>query len=138
MREVVIGGKVYRYAENCEASFIRSMNKKMRRERQLRRRIVTFCVATSVFIFLALVLSFSFRSDASSSQDHEQYRYYTTVSVVSGDSIASIAENHMDKLHYRDVDEYICDIAKVNRISTTTSLKAGTNLIIPYYSDENK
>jgi uncharacterized membrane protein len=138
MREVVIGGKTYSYSENCETSFIRSMNNKRRRERQLRRRIVTFCVATSVIIFLALVLSFSFRSDASSSQEHEQYRYYTTVAVVSGDSIASIAESHMDKLHYRDVDEFICDIAEVNRISTTTALKAGTNLIVPYYSDVNK
>ena len=138
MREVVIGGKVYRYAENCEASFIRSMNKKRRRERQLRRRIVTFCVATSVIIFLALILSFSFRSDASSSQDHEQYRYYTTVSVVSGDTIASIAETYMDRLHYRDVDEYICDIAEVNRISAKTSLKSGTNLIIPYYSADQR
>ena len=135
MREVVIGGKTYSYSENCEKSFVRSMNNKKRRERQLRRRIITFCVSASVIIFLALILSFSFRSDASGNADHTQYRYYQTVSVVSGDSVYSIAEEHMDNLHYRSVDELVYDIASINKISPKADLTAGTNLFVPYYSD---
>ena len=138
MREVVIGGKSYSYSENCEKSFVRSMNNKRRREKQLRRRIITFCVSASLIIFLALILSFSFRSDASSSQEHKQYRYYTSVSVVSGDSIYSIAEEYMDNLHYRDVDELVYDIASINRISTKADLTAGTSIFVPYYDDNIK
>ncbi|WP_026528865.1 LysM peptidoglycan-binding domain-containing protein [Butyrivibrio sp. VCD2006] len=135
MREVTVGGKSYSYSENCERSFARSMNNKRRRERQLRRRIITFCVSASVIIFLALVLTFSFKSDASSSVAHKQYRYYSSVSVVQGDSVHSLAEKYMDNLHYRNADELACDIADINRISTKTELKAGTKIFVPYYED---
>ncbi|SEK34199.1 MULTISPECIES: LysM peptidoglycan-binding domain-containing protein [unclassified Butyrivibrio] len=135
MREVVVGGKTYSYSENCEKSFVRSMNNKKRREIQLRRRVVTFCVSVSVIIFLALILSFSFKSDASSSDDHQQYRYYSSVSIASGDSVYSIAEKYMDDLHYRDINELAHDIASINRISTNTDLVAGSKIFVPYYDD---
>ena len=135
MREVVVGGKTYSYSENCEKSFVRSMNNKRRREKQLRRRIITFCVSASVIIFLALILSFSFKSDASSSEDQKQYRYYTSVIITTGDSVYSVAEKYMDNLHYRNVDELACDIAEINRISTKTELQAGTSIFVPYYEN---
>ena len=135
MREVVVGGKTYSYSENCEKSFVRSMNNRRRREKQLRRRIITFCVSASIIIFLALILSFSFRSDASASEEHKQYRYYTTVSVAAGDNVYAIAEKHMDPLHYRNVDELAYDIASINRISTDADLMAGSSIFVPYYSD---
>ena len=115
----------------------RSTRRMQQRRKKIlfRRRLITFCVMISIVISLFLILSFSFSSDASSNSDTEQYRYYTSVNVTSGDSVWSIAESHMDELHYRSTREFVTDIAHINKISPNASLKAGTNLIIPYYAD---
>ncbi|MCR5342934.1 MAG: LysM peptidoglycan-binding domain-containing protein [Butyrivibrio sp.] len=110
---------------------------KRRRERAARRRLVILGVMTSVIIFMAIILSFSFSSDASN-KNNEQYKYYTSVSVNVGDSVWTIAEEYMDDLHYRSTKEFVNDIARINKISPDTMLKAGTNLIVPYYSDTLK
>ena len=135
MRAVV---NLYNDPRFYDESRLRSINNRIRRERQLRRRVTTFIVITAVVLSLTLFLSYSFLSDASSDNEHVQYRYYNTVTVTSGDSIWSIASENIDRMHYRTVDEYVNDIASVNRISPNARLKAGTNLIVPYYSDELK
>ncbi|WP_049945642.1 LysM peptidoglycan-binding domain-containing protein [Butyrivibrio sp. LC3010] len=109
-----------------------------RREVIIKRRIITFCIMASIILSLFIILSFSFNSDASANSDNEQFRYYTSVSVTSGDSVWSIAEEYMDELHYRNTREYVTDIAHINRISPDSKLRAGTNLIIPYYSELEK
>ena len=68
--------------------------------------------------------------------NNEQYRYYKTVSVSTGDSVWTIAEEYMDYLHYRNTREFVNDITRINQISPDSKLKAGNNIIIPYYSEE--
>ena len=121
-----------------DKSRLRVINNRKRRERQLRRRIITFVVMMSVILFLGMFITMSFMSDASASKDHMKYRYYSSVTVTSGDSVWSIAEEHMDPLHYRNIESFVNDIARVNRISSDARLVSGTNLIVPYYSDELK
>ncbi len=135
MRAVV---NLYNDPRFYDESRLRTINNRIRRERQLRRRVTTFVVITAVVLFLTLFLSYSFLSDASADTDHVQYRYYSTVTVTTGDSVWSIASENIDRMHYRSVDEYVQDIASVNRISPDAKLKAGTNLIVPYYSEELK
>lgn len=106
-----------------------------RRERILKRRLVAIGIMASVVLFLAIILSFSFNSDASN-MNNEQYRYYKTVSVSTGDSVWTIAEEYMDYLHYRNTREFVNDITRINQISPDSKLKAGNNIIIPYYSEE--
>lgn len=126
------------YYSDYDISRIRSINNRMRRERQLRRRIITALIMLSVIVFLAIFLSFSFMSDAKVDDSHKQYRYYTSITVSSGDTMWSIAEANMDPLHYNNVEAYVADIASINRICTDAQLNAGSDLIIPYYSDEVK
>ena len=121
-----------------DKSRLRVINNRKRRERELRRHIITFVVMISVLIILSMFIFFSFKSDASVDSAHQQYRYYTSVTVTSGDSVWSIAREHMDPLHYRSVESMVNDIASVNRISPEAKLNAGTNIIVPYYSDELK
>ena len=128
----------YNSQEMYNRSLMRSMKNRARRERQLRRRIVTFVVMSSVIIFIALFLSFSFLSDAKDTSNHKEYRYYSSVTVKAGDSVWSIAESNLDRMHYNNVESYVRDIASVNKISADSKLTAGTSLIIPYYSDEWK
>ena len=115
----------------------RAVLAKRRRERLIRRRAITFGIMVSVIIFMAILLTFSFSSDASN-MNSEEYRYYTSVSVGVGESVWTLAEKYMDDLHYRNTKEFVSDIARINRISPDTKLKAGSNLIIPYYSERLK
>ncbi len=110
---------------------------KRRRERMMKRRLIALGVMASVIIFMAIILTFSFSSDASN-MNNEEYKYYTSVSVETGDSVWTIAEEYMDDLHYRSTKEFVNEIASINRISPDSLLKSGTNLIIPYYSDTLK
>ena len=135
MSEVVRAtAKIYRDPRFYDKSRIRSIRNRQRREKQLRRRVLTFVVMTSLIIFLAIFLSYSFLSDAKSENEMSSYRYYSSVTVSAGDSVWSIAENNMDRMHYNNVESYVRDIASVNKISTDAELKAGSSLIIPYYS----
>lgn len=129
---------LYNNPELYDTSILRSLNNRKRREKQLRRRIITTLVMASVIIFLVMFISFSFMSDASANKDHEQYRYYSSVTVTAGDSVWSIANEYMDPLHYRSVKALVNDIASVNRISSDAKLVAGSQIIVPYYSDEIK
>jgi cell division protein YceG involved in septum cleavage len=128
----------YNNYDAVEQSRIRSLNNRRRRERQLHRRIIIFVVMTAIAIFFGMFLSFSFFSDASSDDAHTQHLYYKTVMVTSGDSVWSIASENLDSIYYRSAQSLVNDIASINRISTDAKLTAGTNLIVPYYSDEEK
>jgi hypothetical protein len=44
----------------------------------------------------------------------------------------------MDPLHYKNVEAFVGDIAKINRIHIDSQLTAGGCLQVPYYSDEDK
>lgn len=130
--------RTYSNYDIIEQSRIRSLNNRKRRERQLHRRIIIFVVMTAMIIFLGMFLSFSFFSDASADESHTQHIYYKTVSVTAGDSVWSIANDNLDSIHYRKAQTLVNDIAKINKISTDAKLTAGTNIIVPYYSDEVK
>ena len=121
-----------------DKSRIRSIKNRERREKQLRRRIITFVIMISVVVFISIFLSFSFMSDAKNNGEHKDNRYYSCVSIKAGDTIWSIAEQNMDLMHYNNVESYVRDIASVNKIRTDSELISGTSLIIPYYSDEEK
>ncbi|WP_029321364.1 LysM peptidoglycan-binding domain-containing protein [Butyrivibrio sp. AE3004] len=110
-------------------------SKKIRRDIIFKRRLITICVLASIMISIFLFLSYSFNSDASNNTNNKQYRYYASVSICNGDSVWSIAEEHMDDLHYRNTREFVTDIAHINQISPDAKLKEGTNIIVPYYAD---
>ncbi|WP_408071155.1 LysM peptidoglycan-binding domain-containing protein [Butyrivibrio sp. JL13D10] len=131
MNTTAINNRV-NYSDNNR--YRKSAMVKRKKELIVKRRLIALGILLSVAAFLIVILTFSFSSDASN-MNNEDYRYYTFISVKSGDSVWTIAEEHMDDLHYRNTKEYVADIANINKISPDAKLNSGTNLIIPYYSD---
>ncbi len=116
--------------------------KHMRREMIIRRkrqqRIRGMITVFSLIVGILMVFCVSGMStSAHSIYDKQEYKYFTSYELERGDSLWSIAKAHMDE-NYDSVEDYIEEVCIINSISADTQLIAGTNLIIPYYSNEFK
>ena len=113
---------------------MRCYRNKMRRERELRRRIVV--TVLTLLIVLGFALSYNVLiTQATSEIEDISYKYFTSIEVSSGDTLWTIAEEYSDAEYYDSLDEYIEEVKNMNHMSSDTLL-AGQFLIVPYYSQE--
>lgn len=107
-----------------------------RRKRQ--QRIKGICSIFALILGIMIVFGASGMStSAHSIYEHPEYKYFMSYELEYGDSLWSVAEAHMDT-HYVSIEDYIEEICIINSITMDSQLIAGTNLIIPYYSQEFK
>ena len=107
-----------------------------RRKRQ--QRIKGICSIFALILGIMVVFGASGMStSAHSIYDYPEYKYFMSYELEYGDSLWSVAEAHMDA-HYVSIEDYIEEICIINSITMDSQLIAGTNLIIPYYSQEFK
>lgn len=73
-------------------------------------------------------------SEEESSPKEEQARckYFTSVTVESGDTLYAIAEQYFTE-EYKSIENYIREIKKVNGLATDRIIQ-GNYLTIPYYA----
>ena len=107
-----------------------------RRKRQQRIRGIVSISALIVSIIIVFSV-FGMSTNARSIHDHPEYKYFMSYELEYGDSLWTIASTYADD-HYVSIEEYIDEVCIINSISEESSLIAGTNLIIPYYSQEFK
>ncbi len=119
-------------------SEVRIRNNKLKRQRIFRRQIMLLGFATAVLIFVSILFASSIMADAQSDEFTPSFKYYKTVTVHAGDTLWSLAQEEYSEEHYSSIREYMSEICSINRISDTSNLKAGENLIMPYYSTEFK
>lgn len=113
---------------------LRNYIRKLQRQKEIRRKIVLAIL--SVCIILTCALSYSaLISNASSEATDISYKYFTSIEVSYGDTLWSIAEEYKDVEFYDSTEEYIEEVVRMNHL-TSTSIKAGQFLIVPYYSTE--
>lgn len=111
----------------------RILNNKLRRKRQRRKNIFLFVMT----FFLVATLSFgvnAFLSNAKSSSDDIEYKYYKSIIIQRGDTLMSIASENMDG-NYSSTESYVNELIKINGLRDD-KIVAGNYLIIPYYSSE--
>ena len=60
-------------------------------------------------------------------------KYFTNITVMEGDTLWEVAQEHMDTEHYSSVYEYMEELRAMNHL-TSDELYVGQNLIITYYS----
>ena len=60
-------------------------------------------------------------------------KYYAVVNVHAGDTLESLSKERFDKDHYDSFESYINEILRINHLDNPEDLKAGENVIIPYY-----
>ncbi len=102
-----------------------------RRRQLIFRRICilsAIIVSTLTLIGMAGILSHAEDNDAV-----HYYKYYTSITVMPGDTLTSIASDY--EFHYDDIQSHIDEIMSINRLSED-KIYAGTSLIVPYYSTE--
>ncbi len=111
----------------------KNYQRKMRRERELRRK---YLFAALSFVVI-LVCVFSLKSITSKAVDESDiiYKYFKTYEVANDDTLWSIAKEHIDYEYYDDVNEYIDEVVSINHLNGDTILY-GQSIIIPYFSAE--
>lgn len=62
--------------------------------------------------------------------------YFTNITVDKGDTLWSIASEHIDYDYYDDVYEYMEQLRKINNL-TSDNIYEGDKIIVVYYSDSS-
>ena len=107
-----------------------------RRKRQ--QRIHGIISISALILSIIIVFSVSgLVTNARSTNDKQEYKYFMSYEVEQGDSLWSIASAHCDE-HYESVEDYMEEICIINSLSDESHLITGNHLIIPYYSYDFK
>lgn len=107
-----------------------------RRKRQQRIRSM-ISIGALIFTILVVFSVSGLVTNARSTSDKQEYKYFMNYELEYGDSLWSVANENYDE-HYDSVEDYMEEICIINSVSLDTELIAGSSLIIPYYSYEFK
>lgn len=114
---------------------LRTYRRKLRRQRELRRRIMT-TIMTLCLIVICAVSYHSLRTSANTGNDTISFKYYTNVTVQSGETVWDIADDYIDYNQYKDKNDYIAEVIHINNLDENASIRSGQLLTVPYYSGE--
>lgn len=103
---------------------------RLRRERQLRRRLTWAFLTVAVCLAASLLLG-SFLSSAEDGRHPAKCKYYTSVRVMPGDTLWSLAGDYSEG--YDSREEYILEVIQINRLPEQ-NIRAGEYLILPYFT----
>ena len=107
-----------------------SYNIRSRRRRRIRRQKMVAAWTLAFFLFSGLFV-FGITARASVPAQKGQ-KYFTSVLVMPGDTLSSIAARYADG-HYASREAYIEEVCETNHIRNRDSIDAGAYLIVPYY-----
>lgn len=114
---------------------LRIYKRKLRRQREIRRRCMSF-VMTLGLIAICAVSYHSLKTSANSGTDSINFKYYTNVNVAYGETLWDIADEYIDYKEYKDKNEYIAEVKSINHLDDEANVKAGQFLVVPYFSTE--
>lgn len=104
------------------------------RRRQVRQHRIALIL--SLFsIITASILLISFSTEANDMEHQPSYKYYKSIEITKGDTLWSIANDNFDSAHYKDINEYVSEVKKLNTLSSNDII-AGRYVIVPYYASE--
>lgn len=114
---------------------LRAYKRKIRRQREIRRRCLTLFM--TLCLVLAGALSYhAIQSSASTGQDKINFKYYTNITVEYGETLWDIADEYMDQDEYKTKAQYIAEVKNMNHLDDDGNILAGQKLIVPYFSNE--
>lgn len=112
----------------------RNYYRKIRRQREIRRKFILAGIAVVLVLIFALSYH-AFVSQANTGIEDISYKYFTSVQIQAGDTLWSLADRYADDVHYASQDQYIAEVMEINHM-TDEDIYAGNYLIVPYYSAE--
>ena len=114
---------------------IRIAENKKNRMQIVRKQQMILAIVIAVVLATTIFLGAAFVTNAQS--EGGSYKYYTSVTVSYGDTLTDIAQKYITK-EYKDTEAYIREVCAINHLESEDSLLAGTDIIVPYYSEEFK
>ena len=132
---MMAAANLYHDPKFFDQSEVRIRKNKMLRQRELRRHIFVFAIVFFSISFILVFWGMAMMSDAHTEDQTVAYKYYKSVSVAYGDSLWDIAKENISSDHYKDMNTYLNEVRSINHLSNDT-INAGSNLIVPYYSDQ--
>ena len=105
---------------------------RQKRKRQVRYHIIA--VILSLFLILTIsILFISISTEANDMEHKSSCKYYKSVEISKGDTLWSIANDNFDAAHYKDINEYVKEVKKLNALNSDNII-AGSHVIVPYYA----
>ena len=114
---------------------IRIEENRKRRLRIVRRQRIILALVIALIVFAFAFLGC--RLVLSAHSENARFKYYTSITIHSGDTLSSIADDHISP-EYKNADSYIREVCAINGLDEDGKIYAGENLVIPYYSEEFK
>ena len=114
-------------------SELRIIENKKRRMRIVRRQKMALVFFATVIFFLVFFLRNTLQLEAQNENLVPKCKYYKVVTVHAGDNLSKIADMYFDEEEYENVDSYVDEICSINGLSDENLIKAGENLVVPYY-----
>lgn len=114
---------------------LRNYRKKLKKRIVFRRR----CMLVLMTICLIMIGTVCYHSINSNAKEHNapvNFKYYTNITVASGETLWEISDRYIDYTQYKNKETYIAEIQHINHLDAEYSIKAGQKLIVPYYSNE--
>lgn len=96
-------------------------------------KFIIFTIITFLILISFILGSVIVKAQNGSAHNNET-AYYTNVVIGQGDSLWSIASEHMDSAHYDSIYDYMDEIKSLNNMSSD-KVYEGEKLLIVYYSD---
>ena len=94
------------------------------------------------FVIAGMTAGLQIMTRASSRQEEQSWKYYTTVTIPFGEDLNAIILTYRDSSAYPVVDDYVREICEINGLpycaGEIPALSPGTKIVIPYYSSEKK
>lgn len=109
----------------------RAMINRQKRQKQVRYHIMA-AILSLILILAISILFISFSTEANDMEHQPSYKYYKSIEISKGDTLWSIANDHYDSDHYKDINAYVAEVKKLNSL-TSDNIVAGNYVIVPYY-----
>lgn len=126
--------KVQKSIQEMTDRELKSYRRALRLKRERQRKCMTFGLTLSAVFCMVIICTISYGSIKT--QANNGFKYYTSVTVESGDTLWDIADQYIDHEHYEDKNAYIAEIERINHLDADEMLLTGRRLIVPYYSAE--
>ena len=117
---------------------IRNRAKRKRMRDVAKKKLMLLMVATTLFILVGgIAIGNSFSSaQVNAEESCEQYKYYKSIIIESGDTLWSIAKEYCTDYSV-DMQDYIDEVKELNNL-TSNEIQQGQHLMIAYYDTQYK
>ena len=121
--------------QNMTDRELRTCRKRLLKQRAFRRRCFT-CILTICLLFVCTLSYHAIQTSASTGEEELKFKYYTRITVRSGETLWDIADDYIDYSQYKNKNAYIAEVQNINHLSEFEMIKSGQILVVPYYSTE--